>query len=223
MAGRFAALVTAGGRGTRIAELGAEKPLVEVLGRKLIDRAIDIATSSDRASAVYVSTSEHTPLTESYLEGRDVRVIRTSGRGYVEDLHDIMRAIEEEAVVIIPVDMPLITPDSMRSLISSYISEGKASLTVALDPATVRSLGLDVTHTEVMGGREVTFCGVSVVRREDMLKDDYIEAAYLFTDSIDFAVNVNTSKDLAIAEGILEKRNGQGVSGGYFAPVIRRS
>jgi adenosylcobinamide-phosphate guanylyltransferase len=208
MAGRFAALVTAGGRGTRIAELGTEKPLVEVLGRKLIDRAIDIATSSDKVSAVYVSTSEHTPLTESYLEGRDVRVIRTSGRGYVEDLHDIMRTIEEEAVVIIPVDMPLITPESMGSLISSYIREGKASLTVALDPSTVRSLGLNVTHTEMMDGREATFCGVSVVSREEMLKDDYIEAAYLFTDSLDFAVNVNTVKDLAIAEMILEKRKG---------------
>jgi GTP:adenosylcobinamide-phosphate guanylyltransferase len=117
-----------------------------------------------------------------------------------------MSVIEEDAVLIIPVDMPLIRPDSVIKLVSSYIEVGKASLTIALDPATVRSLGLNVTHTEIIEGRETTFCGVSVVDRKEMLKDDYVEAAYLFTDSIDFAVNVNTLKDLAIAERILKER-----------------
>jgi len=206
MARRYAALITAGGKGSRIAELGMEKPLVPVLGKPLIDRAIDIAWSCDLISAVYVSTSKNTPLTEEYLACNDVFVIRTSGKGYSEDLHEIMSAIKEDSVLIIPVDMPLITPGSVALLMSKYISEGKASMTIALDPKTVRSLGLDVTYTEVLEGKETTFCGVSVVERKEMLKDDYVEAGYLFTDSVDFAVNVNTPKDLAIAERILKER-----------------
>lgn len=182
-----------------------EKPLVEVLGKKLIDRAID-AASSPMVSQVYVSTSTSTPRTEQYLKGKEVIVIRTSGRGYVEDLHEIMSSIQEDIVVIIPVDMPLLTKKSVETVLREFLSAGKASLTVALDPATIRSVGLDVTYTDVLDGRETTFCGVSVVERKEMLKDSYVEAAYMFTDSIDFAVNVNTPGDLSVAERILKER-----------------
>jgi adenosylcobinamide-phosphate guanylyltransferase len=201
-----AALVTAGGRGSRIAQMRSEKPLIEVLGRKLIDRAVDNIGATSEVSKLYISTSPHSPLTERYLNARGIEYVHTPGNGYVEDLHDIMSVIEEDHVLIVPVDMPLLRPSSLDDLISSYHRLAQPSLTVILSPNTIRSLGLEVTHTEVMEGRDVTFCGVSVLERREMLKDDYIAGGYYFTDNVDFAVNINTPNDLAIAEGILRQR-----------------
>jgi adenosylcobinamide-phosphate guanylyltransferase len=205
-----AALVTAGGQGSRIREMGVEKPLLPVLGRRLIDRAIQAASSTAYIRTTYVSVSKFTPDTEAYLQGRPVQVMRTKGEGYVPDLHEMMHAIKERSVLICPVDMPLLTGEGIGRLIEEYLRRGEASLTVALPPALVSSLGLDVTYSEVVDGRELTFCGVSVVEREAMLRDFYVAGGYYVTDDEDFAVNVNSKRDLAIAESILRRR-GEGV------------
>jgi GTP:adenosylcobinamide-phosphate guanylyltransferase len=49
-----------------------------------------------------------------------------------------------------------------------------------------------------------------VVEREAMLRDFYVAGGYYVTDDEDFAVNVNSKRDLAIAESILRRR-GEGV------------
>jgi adenosylcobinamide-phosphate guanylyltransferase len=201
-----AALVTAGGQGSRIRELGVEKPLLPVLGRKLIDRAILAVSSTPLISAIYVSVSQFTPSTESYLLGLPVKVIRTKGEGYVPDLHEMMNVIEERSVLICPVDMPLLTGDGIGRLIEEYLRRGEPSLTVALPPSMVSSLGMDVTYSEVVDGKELTFCGVSVVEREAMLRDFYVAGGYYVTEEEDFAVNVNSKRDLAIAESMLRRR-----------------
>ena len=201
-----AALVTAGGQGSRIRELGVEKPLLPVLGRKLIDRAILAVSSTPLISAIYVSVSQFTPSTESYLLGLPVKVIRTKGEGYVPDLHEMMNVIQERSVLICPVDMPLLTGDGIGRLIEEYLRRGEPSLTVALPPSMVSSLGMDVTYSEVVDGKELTFCGVSVVEREAMLRDFYVAGGYYVTEEEDFAVNVNSKRDLAIAESMLRRR-----------------
>jgi adenosylcobinamide-phosphate guanylyltransferase len=202
MARRLAALVTAGGRGSRLASLGEEKPLVKVLDVRMVDRAIATVRSLGAVEKLYISTSHWAPRTEAYLQGMDVEIVRTSGKGYVEDLHDIM------SVLIMPADMPLVRHSSLERIIEEYHRLGQPSLTVTIDPSVLRSLGLEVTHTEIMDGREVTFCGVSVLDRKEMLKDDYIAGSYLFMSGEEFAVNVNSPKDLDVAETLLKKRNG---------------
>jgi adenosylcobinamide-phosphate guanylyltransferase len=206
MARRLSALVTAGGKGSRLAALGEEKPLVQVLGVPMIDRAIATVKKVPGVGSVYVSTSHWAPRTEAHLRGRDVKIVRTAGKGYVEDLHDIMAVIEEDDVLIMPSDMPLVRSGSLLEIIEEYRRQGQPSLTVTIDPMVLRDLGLAVTHTEVMDGREVTFCGVSVLDRKEMLRDDYIAAGYLFMSGEEFAINVNTPTDLEVAESAMRKR-----------------
>jgi GTP:adenosylcobinamide-phosphate guanylyltransferase len=121
-----------------------------------------------------------------------------------------MHTIKERSVLICPVDMPLLTGEGIDRLIEEYLRRGEPSLTVALPPTLVSSLGLDVTYSEVVDGRELTFCGVSVVEREAMLRDFYVAGGFYVTEDENFAVNVNSKRDLAIAESILRRR-GEGV------------
>lgn len=186
--------------------MSEEKPLVHVLGKRMVDRAIATVKELADVENVYISTSHWAPRTEAYLQDKGLELVRTAGRGYVEDLHDIMSIIEQDDVLIMPADMPLVRASSLERIIEEYHRLGQPSLTVTIDPSVVRSLGLEVTHTEMMDGREVTFCGVSVLDRKEMLKDDYIAGSYIFMSGEEFVVNVNTPRDLDVAETLLKKR-----------------
>jgi adenosylcobinamide-phosphate guanylyltransferase len=201
-----AALVTAGGQGSRIRELGVEKPLLPVLGRRLVDRAVDTVASAPSISRTYVSVSRFTTNTEDHLQGLPVQVIHTKGEGYVPDLQEAIRVIRERSVLICPVDMPLLTVAGIEGLIHEYKRRGEPSLTVALPPQVVIDLGLDVTYSEPIDGKEMTFCGVSVVKREAMLRDHFVAGGYYVTEDPNFAVNVNSRRDLTVAESILKAR-----------------
>jgi len=188
-------------------ELGVEKPLLPVLGRRLIDRVVETVGSVPSISKTYVSVSKFTPKTEDYLQGLPVQVIHTQGEGYVPDLQETMREIRERSVLICPVDMPLLTAEGLESLVREYKRRGEPSLTVALPPELVIGLGLDVTYSEPIDGKEMTFCGVSIVERQAMLRDHFVAGGFYITDAQDFAVNVNSKRDLAVAESILNARN----------------
>jgi adenosylcobinamide-phosphate guanylyltransferase len=199
--------VTAGGKGSRISELGLEKPLVPVAGVAMIDRILGELRGSSRIDRVYVSVSPLAPRTREHLKGMDVTIIETPGDGYVADLNGSMRAIDEDAVLVCPSDMPLITSVAVDELIDSYDERAQPSLTVALPPDIIRTLGLIVTYVEEIDGRPLTFCGVSVVDRREMLTGNFLPGGYFVTEKEEFAVNVNTVHDLCLAERILEERS----------------
>jgi adenosylcobinamide-phosphate guanylyltransferase len=199
--------VTAGGKGSRISELGIEKPLVLISGVPMIDRILDELGRSKRLDRIYVSVSPLDPQTRKHLEGRDVVIIDTPGNGYVADLNGSMRMVEEDAVLVCPSDMPLITSEGVDALIDEYDERVQPSLTVALPPGVIESFGLIVTYVEEIDGRPLTFCGVSVVDRLEMLTGDFLPGGYYVTEKEEFAVNINTVHDLHLAERILEERS----------------
>jgi adenosylcobinamide-phosphate guanylyltransferase len=198
--------VTAGGKGSRISELGVEKPLVPVAGISMIDRMLEQLGRSVRLDRIYVSVSPLAPMTRGHLQGRDVVIIDTPGNGYVADLNGSMRMIQEDAVLVCPSDMPLLTAGAVDALIDAYDGRSQPSLTVALPPKVIESLGLIVTYVEDIDGRPLTFCGVSVVDRQEMLTGNFLPGGYFITEKEEFAVNVNTVHDLRLAEMILKER-----------------
>jgi adenosylcobinamide-phosphate guanylyltransferase len=199
--------VTAGGKGSRISELGVEKPLVPIAGKPMIDRILDELGRCCHLDRIYVSVSPLAPNTRQHLRGRDIVLIDTPGNGYVADLNGSMQAIEEDAVLVCPSDMPLITAGAVDTLIEEYDKRAQPSLTVALPPKVIESLGLIVTYVEEIEGRPLTFCGVSVVDRREMLTGNFLPGGYFVTEKEEFAVNINTVHDLRLAEMILEDRS----------------
>ena len=196
--------MTAGGKGSRISQLGIEKPLVLIGGLPMIDRILEQLGRSSRIDRIYVSVSPLSPQTRQHLLAKDVMIIDTPGNGYVLDLNSSMRAIEEDAVLVCPSDMPLVTAEGVDELLDAYDARAQPSLTVALPPRIIESLGLIVTYVEMIDGRPLTFCGVSVVDRLEMLTGNFLPGGYYVTEKEEFAVNVNTVHDLHLAEKILQ-------------------
>ncbi len=189
-------------------EVPGEKPLVPVLGRAMIDRVLDAVTAAKGVGAVHVSITSSTPLTEEHLRRRGVDVIVTDGRGYSEDLNQVMSRLTSEKVMVLPADLPLITPRTIEEVLrlAGAVTVGSFCITVPAD--LLRSLGLNLTYSLTLEGREVVLCGVSVVDRQAMLTGLELEQGYAVMETEELALNVNTAGDLQRAERLLSQRSG---------------
>jgi adenosylcobinamide-phosphate guanylyltransferase len=194
------ALVTAGGKGTRMRDTEGEKPLLPVLGRPMVDRVLDALRSSHRVDRVCVSVSDNAPRTREHLVASGVEVVETSGTDYVADLGQALARLSAPQVLVCPADLPLLTGGGIDQVIDHYPSAGVASLSVAVPVNVVRSMGAAPSFTLDVNGREVVLCGVSVVDRGLMLTGEELSQGFLVMEDERFALNVNTREELNAAE-----------------------
>lgn len=200
------ALVTAGGKGTRMRDVRGEKPLVPLLGRPMIEWVLDAISSSGGVDRLCVSVSANAPLTQDLLEGRGFETIMTSGTDYVADLRQAMSHLRSRDVLICPADMPLLTPQGVSEVLDSYRCQGVASLSVAVALSVVRKVGAVPSFSFELGGQEVALCGISVVDRDLMLTGETLSQGFMVTEDEQFALNVNTREELSRAEALLRRR-----------------
>ncbi|MCX6650664.1 MAG: NTP transferase domain-containing protein [Methanomassiliicoccales archaeon] len=201
-----AALITAGGKGTRIKELGVEKPIVKVVGRPMVDIVLEQLLAVDEIASVYVSVSDNVPRTREHLKKMGVKVLETSGTEYCHDLIQAAESIAEDHIFICPADLPLMQADLVKEIVTDYLSKKEASLTVGIPLEWAIEFGVDVTFYEHCDGKPVMPCGVSVVDREKMLTREFLPGGYFLTQTPDVVINVNTVKDLKQAEKVLRHR-----------------
>lgn len=206
------ALITAGGKGTRIRELGAEKPMIPVLGRPLIDYVLDAVRGSRSVGEVYVSVSDNTPMTRAYLKERRVNLIETSGAEYCQDLQRALRVLRTDHVLICPADMPLMSSREIDEIIDGYSRSGVESYSVTIPHEILEKLGAKPSYQFTVDDVDTVLCGISVVDREQMVRGALLTEGYAVLRSEDLALNVNTMDDLRAAEKRLADR------GGSFVP-----
>lgn len=201
------ALITAGGKGTRMRELGMEKPMVPLLGRPLVEYVLDAVLSSTSIGKTHVSVSDNAPLTRAHLAGLDVELIETSGDEYCKDLNRSMECIDTDQVFICPVDMPLLTSGAINEIVERYFLSGYGSLSVAVPLDVLIEVGSRPSYCFNVDGEEVALCGISVVDRNQMLSVPSLTEGYMVFRSPDLALNVNTIDDLMVAEQVLKTRS----------------
>ncbi len=199
-------IVTAGGKGSRIKQMKGEKPLIPVLGIPMIDRVLEAVMASSGVGAVHVSITSNTPRTEEHLRERGIDVIITDGRGYSEDLNQAMSGLASDQVMVLPADMPLIRPETIEEVLRQAEGMKVGSFCVTVPVELMRALGLNLTYSLTVDGREVVLCGVSVVDRKAMLTGLELEQTYMISESEELALNVNTVGDLRRAEMVLTRR-----------------
>jgi adenosylcobinamide-phosphate guanylyltransferase len=199
------ALIMAGGKGKRIG-LPVEKPLLPFLGKPLIDWVVEAVQSAEKVSEVYVVTSQNTPETEKRCQTKGWKVLRKDAQGYHEDLKQAVRlAGLLGPVLTIPADLPAVTGKFLDKVIGAFELCGKDFLAVFVPIQTRKLLGLSVSSTDEFQGVWHAVSGVNIINGAKIQEEEKIETDALITAEIEVLLNINTLKDLEIAEKIMRE------------------
>jgi adenosylcobinamide-phosphate guanylyltransferase len=199
------ALIMAGGKGSRMG-LPTEKPLLTFLGKPLIDWVADAIMASKNVSAFYVVTSSNTPLTEKHCLTKGWKVLRTSAKGYHNDLRQaVAKANLTGPILTMPSDVPAITGQVLDKIIDAFEVCAKDFLAVFVPIKARQDLGLSISSTDEYKGVWYAVSGVNVINGTKILGEGKIETSAIITDETEVLLNINTTKDLEIAQNIMLK------------------
>jgi len=202
---RVPALIMAGGMGKRM-ELKVEKPLVQFMGKPLVEHVVEAVKSSRQIPEFYVVTSKNTPETEAKCLKDGLEIIRTDGKGYHNDLvQAITKANLLLPVLIIPSDLPALTGRFLDRVISAFAKCGKDALAVFVPIETRERFRLSVSSTDEYEGTWYAVSGVNVINGERIRDEGKIATSAIITEDIEVLLNINTQNDLVIAEEIIKK------------------
>ncbi len=201
------ALIMAGGKGTRMG-LPSEKPLLCLLGKPLVDWVAEAVSSAQNISEFYIVTSPNTPETEKHCQAKGWKILRTDAKGYHNDLKQATQTAGlMSPVLTVPADSPAVTNRFLDKIISQFESCGKDFYAVFVPIKTREELGLSVDSTDEYNGEWYAVSGVNIVNGNKIQGEGKIETSALITEEIEVLLNINTLRDLEIAEKIMQDRN----------------
>lgn len=199
------ALIMAGGRGTRMG-LPTEKPLLMFLGKPLIDWVAEAVEGAKNVSEFYVVTSPNTPQTEKHCLNRGWKVLRTDAQGYHTDLKQATRQANLTcSVLTVPADSPAVTGKFLDKIVDQFSAHDKDFYAVFVPIPARQALGLSIDSTDEYKGVWYAVSGVNIINGTKSQTEDKIETNALVTEEVEVLLNINTLKDLEIAEKIIRK------------------
>lgn len=199
------ALIMAGGKGKRMG-LPVEKPLLPFLGKPLVDWVAEAVASAVKVSKFYVVTSGNTPETEKHCVSKGWKVLRTDAKGYHNDLKQaVLIAGFMGPVLTIPADLPAVTGKFLDKIIDQFEVCGKDFYAVFVPIPAREGLGLSLDSTDEYKGEWYAVSGVNIVNGAKIQGEGKIETSALISREREVLLNINTLKDLEIAEKIMTK------------------
>jgi adenosylcobinamide-phosphate guanylyltransferase len=198
------ALIMAGGKGARMV-IQEEKPMLKVGGKTIIEHVLTALKNAEKVKSVVVAVSDYTPKTAKLMAMFPVKVIKTPGKEYVFDMGYAVRKLKLQTVLAIAADLPLITGETIDNIVERYEQCGMPALTVVVPMETKKRLGLYREYAFEVENRLVIPAGINVIDGRKIGEKELGEEICVI-DSEEVAVNVNTVKELRIAESLFTKR-----------------
>ena len=158
-----------------------------------------------KISDFYVVTSSNTPETERHCMERGWKVLHTDAKGYHNDLKQaVSKANLTGPVLTMPSDVPAITGKVLDRIIDEFESCGKDFLAVFVPIKSRLNLGLSISSTDEYKGEWYAVSGVNIINGAKIQTDGKIETSAIITEETEVLLNINTVKDLEIAEKIMK-------------------
>ena len=199
------ALVMAGGKGTRM-KSKEEKPLVEVCGKPVIQYVLSALKDSKKIDRIIVATTSSTPNTTILMRRYGVEVIETPGKDYVSDMGWVVQKLKLGVFLAIAADLPLVKAEMIDSIAERYERCGKPALTVAVPLKTKAKLGMCIEYSFEEQGQTVVPVGINVIDGGKRYGDEWLDQDIFLVNHQELAININTVKELQLAEKILSEK-----------------
>lgn len=197
------ALIMAGGKGTRMG-LNIEKPMLPFQGKHLIDYVVAAINQSKQVTSFYVVTSNNTPNTEQHCKNMGWNTLHTDAKGYHNDLKQaVNKANLIGSILTMPSDVPAITGNFLDKVVYEFEHCGKDFLAVFIPIQKRLDLGLSISSTDEYKGVLYAVSGINIINGTKIQKDGKIETSAIITEETEALLNVNTLKDIEIAQKLI--------------------
>lgn len=110
-------------------------------------------------------------------------------------------------VLTIPADLPAVTGKFLDKVIGAFETCGKDFLAVFVPIQTRERLELSLSSTDEFQGVWHAVSGVNIIDGSKIQEDGKIETDAIITGEIEVLLNINTLKDLEIAEKVMLERS----------------
>jgi adenosylcobinamide-phosphate guanylyltransferase len=195
---RIAALIMAGGKGTRFGG-NTEKPMAMFNGKPLIRRVIEAAKESKKITEIYVAVTSYSPKTAQEAKKASVKVIETQGKGYHADLQQAVQdANINYPVIVVSADLPLLNGGFLDEIIAEYEESSKPALTVMIPEEALIEFGLSAVSPYEHEGKMYAVSGINIIDGRRILDEQ--EQEILASRRPEAVFTVNSVKDLEAAK-----------------------
>jgi adenosylcobinamide-phosphate guanylyltransferase len=202
---KIPALIMAGGKGARMG-LPDEKPLVPLLGKPLIDWVTQAVESAKNISEFFVVTSSNTTQTEKHCQSMGWKILHTDAKGYHNDLKQAASlAGLAGPILTVPADSPAVTGKFLDKTIKQFQESNKDFFAVFVPIQTRESLGLSVDSTDEYMGQWYAVSGINIVDGTKIQREGKNETSAIVTEEVEVLLNINTIRDLEVAEKMMRQ------------------
>ena len=184
-------LVMAGGKGTRMKS--NEEKLLLPYKQPLILHVIDALKNSNCFEKIIAATSPNSPQTKNILVENNITIIETSGEGFVTDLNNILKQLDD-FVLVSSGDLPLLDGDIIKQIIDN-VNHDKTWTSIVTTKSFQNSLNLEPECISKLNDEDYAQTGISIVNASKISNLDTIEEDYLIIDDKRVCFNINTKNE----------------------------
>ncbi len=184
-------LVMAGGKGTRMKS--NEEKLLLPYKQPLVLHVIDALKNSNCFEKIIAATSPNSPQTKNILVENNITIIETSGEGFVTDLNNILKQLDD-FVLVSSGDLPLLDGDIIKQIIDN-VNHDKTWTSIVTTKSFQNSLNLEPECISTLNDEDYAHTGISIVNASKISNLDTIEEDYFIIDDKRVCFNINTKNE----------------------------
>ncbi|MFP3190505.1 MAG: NTP transferase domain-containing protein [Thermoproteota archaeon] len=185
-------IIMAGGRASRMNYI--EKAIIKICGKTMLERVFEAV--SDVSNEIYVTITEYTPKTKLFCIEKGLKILETSGKGFIEDSKEAMDKINANYSLIVCCDLPFLCSLTLKEFIEGWIKSFKKAAAIYTTANYLKRIGLYVE-----GNENYIPVGVNIMPNGN----EYFEEYMHIIKSID-VLNVNSEYELKFAREICSKQ-----------------
>ncbi|HYA82191.1 MAG TPA: NTP transferase domain-containing protein [Candidatus Bathyarchaeia archaeon] len=207
------AALMCGGRGTRLnTVIETEKPMLKLRGVTMVERVLRALVGFGQFEKIVAISSLNTPKTNVFLRNHYysssglIDVVQTNGISYSKDLSMVVHKFSPSRVFVVSADLPLLNPKIVQDIAVRSMPNFPC-VSVVLEKLFVEHIGIEPSITILIGRKEYSHSGITILDSSKVNRDRILEEHYIVMNKKELAVNVNSTRELEMAEALLEYMN----------------
>lgn len=206
---KMIALVMCGGKGIRLRHFKSiEKPLLDLKGKAMIEYVLDALVYSQKFRRIIAVSSPFSSKTTTFLYYHPyysnglIEVMETEGVSYSEDLSFILNKLKQDRVLTVSADLPLLNSNIVDQIVIHNIPRFSCA-SIILEKHFVENIGITPSVIVNIGAQQYCHSGIIIFNSPKFKECQNIKEYFILMNKREIAVNVNTFKELQLAERLL--------------------